>query len=99
MAKVTLEVSGWLAAACGFNPIRNLPIEESVKEGSTIGELILQIASRDEGFRKGIFESDMKIQGYISIVLNEQILGQPVFLEARLKDGDKVMLLPAIDGG
>jgi molybdopterin converting factor small subunit len=99
VAKVTVEILGWLAAACGYNQSSSLPIEESVKEGSTVEELILQIARRDPVFRKAIFESDSKIQGYISFVLNGQILGQPVFLEARLKDGDKVMLLPAIDGG
>jgi molybdopterin converting factor small subunit len=99
LAKVNLEVSGWLAAACGYNLSNSLPLEESVEEGSTVGELILQVARRDGGFRKGIFESDMKIQGYISIVLNGQILGKPVFLDAKLKDGDIVMLLPAIDGG
>lgn len=99
MAIVNLEVMGWVAAECRYKKAGRWLLEENVEKGATIGELLHRIAQRDPCFRKAIFDSNMTIQGYLSIVLNGQILGQPTFLDSRLNDGDTVMLLPAIDGG
>jgi molybdopterin converting factor small subunit len=99
LAKVNLEVFGWIAAAFGKKQSGKIIIDEDVEDGATIAELLGQVAKRDLRFKNMVFTSEMTLQGNISIVLNGRILGQPVFLDARLKDGDKVMLLPTIDGG
>jgi molybdopterin converting factor small subunit len=99
VADVKLEVLGWIAAACGHSQGGSLSMEESVENGATVGDLLRHVAKRDRRFKNIVFTGDLSLQGNISIVLNGKILGQPAFLEARLKDGDEVMLLPAIDGG
>ena len=74
-------------------------MEESLENGTTVGDLLRRVAQENPSFRNVAFTSEMNLQGNISIVLNGKILGQPTFLDTRLKDGDRVMLLPAIDGG
>ena len=77
----------------------SLTMEESLENGTTVGDLLRRVAQENPSFRNVAFTSEMNLQGNISIVLNGKILGQPTFLDTRLKDGDRVMLLPAIDGG
>ena len=74
-------------------------MEESLENGATVGDLLGRVAQKNPSFRKVAFTNGMNLQGNISIVLNGKILGQPTFLDTRLKDGDRVLLLPAIDGG
>jgi len=77
----------------------SLTMEESLENGTTVGDLLRRVAQENPSFRNVAFTSEMNLQGNISIVLNGKILGQSTFLDTRLKDGDRVMLLPAIDGG
>jgi len=95
---VKLEVLGWIAMAFGHNQ-SSLTMEESLENGTTVGDLLRRVAQENPSFRNVAFTSEMNLQGNISIVLNGKILGQPTFLDTRLKDGDRVLLLPAIDGG
>jgi molybdopterin converting factor small subunit len=99
VAAVKLEVFGWIAAECGRNRTGSLPSDQNVPEGATVGDLLRQVAQKDLRFKETVFSSDMTLQSNISIVLNGKILGQPSFLESKIKEGDTVMLLPAIDGG
>lgn len=99
MARVKLEVMGWIAAECGQEKTGRLLIEENMESGASVGDLLRRVAQKNPRFDKIVFDDNQTIKGYFSIVLNGKILGQPVFLDAQLKDGDTVMLLPAIDGG
>jgi len=98
LVAVKLEVLGWIAVAFGHNQ-GSLTMDERLENGATVGDLLRLAAEKNPSFKKVAFTGEMNLQGNISIVLNGKILGQPTFLESKLKDGDKVMLLPAIDGG
>ncbi len=99
MAIVKLEVFGWVAAECRRSQRGNLLADEKVEDGASVGDVLRQIAQKDLCFRNAVFTGNMVFKSGISVVLNGRILGQPTFLESKVKNGDTVMLLPAIDGG
>ncbi len=94
-----LEVFGWVASACGYDKRENSLTDQNVEDGASVSDVLRKIAQKDLCFRNAVFTGNMAFKTGISVVLNGRILGQPTFLESKVKDGDTMMLLPAIDGG
>lgn len=77
-----------------FGPIQNR--EEHVKQGTTIRELLDQLAQKNEmpqkfGSGNGYSEFLVLVNGF-SVMIGDA-------LDAELADGDRVVVLPAIAGG
>ncbi len=93
MAKIRFTVPGVLASVTGGN--RQVDLEAStVKEA-----LSLLVSKYGEEFERRVFD----VTGQPKRLLNFYVNGKNVRflsnLDTQLKDGDEVMLLPAVGGG
>ena len=74
--------------------------EKEIGETATIGELLADIAFSHADFRKVVFNPDTrKISDWIMVILNDNLLQPPEVTEAKLNDGDSIIILPMYEGG
>lgn len=100
MAKVKIEVFPWLSGTFGSRRSDRLVLEEEVGDGTTMGLLLRKLAADHKEFGDITFDQDTQdLSGHISVILNGRLLELAGGLEASLKDGDSLLLLPAFDGG
>ncbi|MFC1939797.1 MoaD/ThiS family protein [Chloroflexota bacterium] len=77
-----------------------LTFEKEVREGATIGDLLTDYIASYADFSKVVLDPDTgKITDQINIVLNDGLIPLPDAMEAKLADGDIVILLPVYAGG
>lgn len=77
-----------------------LILEKELEEGATIGDLLADLASSYTDFRKAVFDPDIgKVSDQIMVILNDSLLQVPDATEAKLNDGDSIILLPVYSGG
>jgi molybdopterin synthase sulfur carrier subunit len=71
------------------------------KSGATVRAVLNKLSTKyGKNFREYIFDQREKtIRPQISIMINGQGLKNPESLNARLKDGDIMAILPPISGG
>ncbi|MBI2906903.1 MAG: MoaD/ThiS family protein [Chloroflexi bacterium] len=100
MAKVKVEVFPWLSGTFGSRRSDRLVFEEDVASGATMGLLLRKLAADHKEFDEITFDRETRdLSGHISVILNGRLLELAGGLEAELKEGDSVLLLPAFDGG
>ncbi|MFH1485575.1 MAG: MoaD/ThiS family protein [Chloroflexota bacterium] len=100
MSVVKIEAFPWLSGTFGAPRSDRLILEEEIEEGATTGDLLRNLAATYRKFGELAFDEETQnLSGHITIVLNGRLLELAGGLEARLKDGDSVLLLPAFDGG
>lgn len=100
MIRVCLEITPWLSGY--FTPGRTgrVSLDRHVCEGTTVGDLLNEVASQNPEFGKVIFGAGTgRVVGYISVVLNDQFLELAGGMEALLEPGDTVRLMPGFSGG
>ena len=80
--------------------LRNLTDDAKVVEGKgdTLAELFTDLDSRYPGIGARIVENG-KLRSFINVYLNDEDVRFVGGLEAELKDGDNVTVLPAVAGG
>jgi len=75
-------------------------LEKEVGEGTTIGDLLAELASSYADFRKAVLNPDTgKLSDQIMIILNNSLLQGPDVTEDKLIDVDSVILIPMYTGG
>ncbi len=100
MGKVTIEVMPWITTQCGYDKPGNLLIEEEVRTGDTIDEIMKRLSTSNLRLSECLFDPGTHgIHGYISIILNNRLVPQLTAPGIKLKDGDVIRLLPTIEGG
>ncbi|MGE5595326.1 MAG: MoaD/ThiS family protein [Hyphomicrobiales bacterium] len=67
--------------------------------GSTIGEVLADIDGRNPGFRGQVFGEDGKLHRFVNIYLNDEDIRYMGGVDAPVKQGDVVDILPALAGG
>ena len=96
MGKVQLRVSPSLSTTLADWLI----LEEEVGEETTIGDLLAGLGSSYADFRKAVFNPETgKVSDQVNIVLNDTLLPFPEVTEAKLNNGDSIILLPVYTGG
>ena len=92
MPKVILRVFGGLATVIGRKEVE--------AEGSLLKE-VLMFSNKDYGeeFKKKIFDSEGNLQRHIRIYVNGKDIRFLKQLNTPLKDGDQILILPAVVGG
>jgi sulfur-carrier protein len=80
--------------------LRNLTDDAKVVEGSgdSLSELVTDLDSRHPGIAERLVDAG-KLRRFINIYLNDEDVRFVGGLEAKLSDGDKVTILPAVAGG
>ena len=100
MGKVQLKIPPWIASMLKAEDSDWLILEQEIGEGATISGLLTELTSRYAGFRKVVFNPDIgKVSDQFVVILNDSHLPGAEVAEARLNDGDSVMLIPIYDGG
>lgn len=100
MGKVQLKIPPWVASMLNAQGGGWLVLEREIGEGTTIGDLLADLAFSYTDFRKVVFNPDIgKISDQVIVILNGSLLQLPDVTEAKLNNGDSVSLLPVFAGG
>jgi len=69
-------------------------------DGSTVGELLADLDRRYPGIRTGLFDpSSGELRRFVNVYVNDEDIRYLGRMEAQLKPGDTVSILPAVAGG
>lgn len=68
-------------------------------EGATVGELIQTLADEYPEAKKALFDENGGLRSFINVFVNADNIKNLQGNDTPLKDGDEVMLIPAIAGG
>jgi len=104
MNHVTVEIWLWLGKELGNNfespsAMRSIK-EESVAEGTTIRQLLDNLATHYQAIGRRVFDQQAKsVYPDIVMVYNDSAISPHVVHEQVLKDGDKITILPVYAGG
>lgn len=100
LGKVQLKIAPSLAIILNGQGSDWCILEKEIKEGATIGDLLADVASSYIDFRKVIFDPEMgEVSDKVIVVLNDSPLQFPHVTEAKLNDGDNVIIIPVYSGG
>lgn len=95
--KVTVDYLGHIKALIGAEKAGNIEI----KDGASVNDLLLLLAEKyGEPFKKAIYEpnsSDLKPNFILTV--NGLLLNQLRGTDTRLKEGDRIVLMPIVSGG
>jgi MoaD family protein len=67
--------------------------------GGTAGEVIAVLAAKYPDIRKHIYKDDDNLRDFINVFIGDTNIKELDGLKTQIKDGDTVMLVPAIAGG
>jgi len=90
----------WLTRYFPAEHAGGLVLEREVHEGATVRDLLEEIASPNQEFREALFNARTgDLADYVCLILNGRLLELSGGLEARLRPGDNVRLMPGFSGG
>ncbi len=100
MGRVQLKIAPPFASMLVAQNYDWLIVEKDIGEGATIRDLLADLASSHADFRKAVFNHDTgKLNNQVMLILNESFLHFSDMTEARLNDGDSIVMIPVYDGG
>ena len=67
--------------------------------GSNVGEVLQSVAESHPDTQSQLFSADGGLNRYVNVYLNDEDVRVLDGLETSVKDGDTVVLLPAMAGG
>jgi sulfur-carrier protein adenylyltransferase/sulfurtransferase len=70
-----------------------------VVDGKTAGEVLQALFSQHEGLKKQLLTPDGKMRNFVNVYVNEDDTRDLKGLNTPVKDGDTVLIVPAIAGG
>jgi len=68
-------------------------------EAATAGEALRLLAADHEALRAHLYTDQNALRNFVNIYVNEQDIRHGDGPETRVKDGDTIMIVPAIAGG
>jgi|YelNatPaOPRAMG01_1025707.scaffolds.fasta_scaffold11757_3 molybdopterin converting factor small subunit len=104
MISVQVELWLWLSPELQgdftyLSPMRCVRREE-IPEGTTIGQLLANLAKRYSPLANKVYDLvENKLNPYIVVNYNDQVISPYVVEDQLLKEGDKITLLPMYVGG
>jgi sulfur carrier protein ThiS len=105
MPTVKLKVAGWSLAGLDAPWTNPEGVSVSISDGETIGDMVRQLALRDDVFRKIVFDctnldsTNLEFGAEVLVILNGAFVNPQNPAETFLKQGDEVTLLPVVSGG
>ena len=100
MGSVRLEIMPWLSRYFAAGRYGRVVLEREVRDGATVGDLLNEVTAHNREFREIIFDARTgRLVGYLSLVLNGRFVELAGGLEAPLKPGDTLRLMPGFSGG
>jgi adenylyltransferase/sulfurtransferase len=68
-------------------------------EAQTVGEALAALLELYPSIGRYIFDDQQRLRSFINIFINDRDIKTLNGLETRLKDSDRILILPAIAGG
>jgi len=100
MSKVRLKFPASFASRLDAQGSDLVILEKKIGEEATIGDLLADLAVSYTDFRRVVFNPDTgKVSDQVNVVLNNKLLQFPEVTEAKLNDGDSIIILPVYSGG
>lgn len=100
MSSVCLEIMPWLSHYLAAGRPGRVILEREVDDGTTVKDLLEEIASQNQAFKEVLFDARTgRLAGHVSLILNGRFLELAGGLEARLRPGDTIRLMPGFSGG
>ena len=100
MGKVRLKFPASFARMLNAQGSDLVLLEKEIGEEATIGDLLADLASSYSDFAKVVFNPDTrKVSDQVNVILNNSLLQFPDVTEAKLSDGDSIIILPVYAGG
>jgi molybdopterin synthase sulfur carrier subunit len=72
---------------------------EVAAEGGNVGEVLLSLTSEYPDTASQLFGDDGELNRYVNVYLNDEDVRVLDGLDTAVKDGDTVVILPAMAGG
>ena len=73
--------------------------KELSAEGSSVGEILRELASRHPDTESQLFSSDGELNRYVNVYLNDEDVRVLDGLDTRVSETDTLVILPAMAGG
>jgi molybdopterin converting factor small subunit len=73
--------------------------KELTADGSSVGEILRELASRHPQTESQLFAPDGELNRYVNVYLNDEDVRVLEGLETRVSDRDTLVILPAMAGG
>jgi molybdopterin synthase sulfur carrier subunit len=95
--KVTVEYLGYIKQTLGVEQAERVEL----KDDALVADLLFLLAEKHgESFKKAIYEpSGLDLKSNFILTVNGLLLNQLNGIETKLKDGDRVVLMPIVSGG
>ena len=95
--KVTVEYLGYIKQTLGVEQGEHVEL----KDGSLVRDLLAVLAEKHgEPFQKVVYEpKGVDLKPHYILSVNGLLLNQLNGIETKLKDGDRVVLMPVVTGG
>lgn len=103
-SRVQLEVTPALASVLKNEGSDSLVFSKEMAEGATVGDLLVDLAvdlaPKYKNFHDAVFDPTTgEISEQVMIILNDNLLQFPHVREAKLSNGDRIMLAIVFGGG
>ena len=94
---MTLEYLGSVKQALGLKQAEQVEL----KDGASVFDLLSFLAEKHgEPFKKSVYEpKDLDLKAHYILSVNGLLLNQLNGITTKLKDGDRVILMPVVTGG
>lgn len=73
--------------------------KEIVAEGSSVGDVLREVASQHPETESQLFSSEGDLNRYVNVYLNDEDVRVLEGLETRVSEADTLVILPAMAGG
>jgi molybdopterin synthase sulfur carrier subunit len=95
--KVTVDYLGNIRRTLGVEQTENIEL----KDNASVSDLLLLLAEKHgDPFKKAVYEpKEPDLKPYHILSINGLLLNQLHGIETKLKDGDRVVLMPVVTGG
>jgi molybdopterin synthase sulfur carrier subunit len=68
-------------------------------DASTVEEVILKLDDLFPGLREFVLDENKNLRRFVNIFVNDDDIRSGVGLRTGLRDGDRVLIIPAVAGG
>ena len=100
MSVVQVEVMAWLSRYFTAKSPGRLTMEKEIGDGATIRDLLEEFAAQNAELGELLFNAKTgRLTGHVTVILNGRLLELAGGLDAKLRSGDSIRLLPTIAGG
>jgi molybdopterin converting factor small subunit len=99
MGVIRLEVLPWLSRAFDGQGVTRVVLEREVAKGTTIGDLLERLVADHPALGRILYDPGGGLALHVSVILNDRLFELAGGLEAPVRPGDIICLLPAFSGG